>query len=116
MLIPGIQPMAGLSLTILGLITVKAMLDNVTSELLWARAVVLTTPTVATVGLALTVPIAFVADLFLHGTIPKPPAICGAALVVGGFVLVACKKDTKTLSKDDADSVLLRSDSVASRP
>ena len=40
-------------------------MNNVLSDYLWARAVVLTTPTVATVGLSLTIPLAFVSDLFV---------------------------------------------------
>ena len=41
--------------------------DNVLSDYFWARAVMLTSPTAATVGLTLTVPIAFAAGA------PKPP-------------------------------------------
>ena len=40
-------------------------MNNVLSDYLWARAVVLTTPTVATVGLSLTIPLAFISDLFV---------------------------------------------------
>ena len=58
------------------------------SDYLWARAVVLTTPTVATVGLSLTIPLAFLSDAALNGISPAPMAGLGAFAVVAGFVLV----------------------------
>lgn len=58
------------------------------ADYLWARAVVLTTPTIATVGLSLTIPLAFLSDAFFHGIFPAPLSAFGAACVVAGFVLV----------------------------
>lgn len=52
------------SLTLLnvGLVILKGLFDNALSDFLWAKAVVLTTPTLATLGLSLTVPLAFCID------------------------------------------------------
>ena len=50
-----LEALGGLTAGILGLIVVKGLLDNVLSEYLWANAVLLTSPAVATVGLSLTV-------------------------------------------------------------
>lgn len=44
----------------------KGFIDNVISDLLWARAVLLTSPTVATVALTLTIPMAMVSDWIIH--------------------------------------------------
>jgi hypothetical protein len=43
----------------------QAIFDNVVADYLWARAVILTSPTVATVGLSLTIPLAFISDFFV---------------------------------------------------
>ena len=48
----------------------------------------LTTPTIATVGLSLTIPLAFLSDAFFNGIYPSPYSGLGAAVVVAGFVLV----------------------------
>lgn len=54
----------------------------------WARAILLTTPTVATVGCSLTIPIAFASDFVLHGDVPKGLSVFGASLMVVGFCFV----------------------------
>ena len=59
----GTEDLSPLTPTILGLIVFKGLADNVLSDLLWAQAILLTSPTVATVGLSLTVPLAMLADL-----------------------------------------------------
>lgn len=69
---------AGFSLTILGFIVLNGLCDNVLSDYLWARAIVLTSPTVATVGLSLTIPLAFLSDAllgsqFTHSDTSKRP-------------------------------------------
>ena len=60
----------------------------------WARAILLTTPTVATVGCSLTIPIAFASDFVLHGKVPNGLAVLGAVLVVGGFYFVSDRKES----------------------
>ncbi|EEY61499.1 Drug/Metabolite Transporter (DMT) Superfamily [Phytophthora infestans T30-4] len=84
----GIESLSGLSLEILVLIGLKGLFDNVLSDYLWARAVLLTSPTVATVGLSLTVPLAIVADFWFHGMRPTNVTLFASALVISGFVLI----------------------------
>lgn len=55
----------------------------------WARAILLTTPTVATVGCCLTIPIAFASDFLLHGEAPHALSVLGASVMVGGFYFVS---------------------------
>jgi solute carrier family 35, member F5 len=80
---------AGLTSRALSLILLTGVFDSIIADLLWARAVVLTTPTVASVGLALTIPLAFVTDFILHSIVPSAVQALGAVLVVSGFVLSA---------------------------
>ncbi|KAI9922541.1 hypothetical protein PsorP6_001114 [Peronosclerospora sorghi] len=77
-----------LSLKILLLIGVKGLFDNVLSDYLWVRAVLPTSPTVATVGLSLTVPLAIVTDFWFHGMLPTNITLLASALVIYGFVLI----------------------------
>lgn len=49
----------------------------------------LTTPTVATVGCSLTIPMAFAADFLIHGKVPNTPAVLGALMVLAGFLFVS---------------------------
>jgi len=73
--------------------------DNVLSEYLWAMAVLLTSPSVATVGLSLTVPLAMLSDLLLpeewlvdpHS--PDAFSVAAAIAVVAGFVAINCASD-----------------------
>lgn len=84
----GIESLAGLTAEILLLIGIKGLFDNVLSDYLWARAVLLTSPTVATVGLSLTVPLAIVADYVFHRMAPTLVTLAASALVIVGFVLI----------------------------
>jgi len=77
-----------LSPEVFGLICLGGLFDNVLSDYLWARAVVLTTPTIATVGLSLTIPLAFLSDAFFNAVVPSPLSALGALTVIAGFILV----------------------------
>ncbi|XP_057834898.1 thiamine-repressible mitochondrial transport protein THI74 isoform X2 [Cryptomeria japonica] len=60
------------------------LLDNVLSDYLWAKAVLLTTPTVATAGLSIQVPLAAIIDS-LRGNLPHLLDYVGGAAVLVGF-------------------------------
>jgi solute carrier family 35 protein F5 len=79
----------GLTWVVFGFLVAKGTLDNVLSDYLWARAVVLTSATVATVGLGLTIPLAFVSDWIMgHDNVVSAQSIVGALAVLAGFILV----------------------------
>ena len=59
------------------------------------RSVVLTTPTIATVGLSITIPFALISDYVFFGKIPTGMSVSGALLVIGGFVLVSCEQSIR---------------------
>jgi solute carrier family 35, member F5 len=76
---------------VLGFLVLKGLFDNVLSDYLWLRAVILTNATVATVGLGLTIPLALLSDIVLLGhksTAWTPGSIGGALTVMAGFVFV----------------------------
>ena len=70
-------------------ILVKGITDNVIADYLWARAVLLTSPTITTVGLSLTIPLSAVADLFVYQKVPTVLTIIGACFVTVGFLCVS---------------------------
>jgi solute carrier family 35 protein F5 len=75
---------------VLACLITKGLLDNVLSDYLWARAIILTSATVATVGLGLTIPLALLSDIFLmqRDDVFSFGSICGAIFVLFGFVCV----------------------------
>ncbi|CAL9074603.1 unnamed protein product [Musa textilis] len=79
-----LEPFHKLSWKQFGLIVGKGLLDNVLSDYLWAKAVHLTTTTVATAGLTIQVPIAAVVDS-LTGNAPHLMDYVGAVAVLAGF-------------------------------
>jgi solute carrier family 35 protein F5 len=83
-----------LSAVVFWFLVVKGLFDNVLSDYLWLRAVILINATVATVGLGLTIPLAFASDVMLGKTdVLTPGTIIGALTVLAGFVLVNVGND-----------------------
>ncbi|GAA0140568.1 secondary carrier transporter [Lithospermum erythrorhizon] len=79
-----LEPITILTWKQLGLIVGKGLLDNVLSDYLWAKAVLLTTTTVATAGLTIQVPLAAIVDS-LKGNAPSFSDYIGATAVMVGF-------------------------------
>mmetsp|Transcript_17774 Transcript_17774/g.22725 ORF Transcript_17774/g.22725 Transcript_17774/m.22725 type:complete len:302 (-) Transcript_17774:27-932(-) len=93
-----------LTMPIFLFLLLKGLLDNVLSDYLWARAVILTSATVASVGVGLTIPMAFVADWFMgnyNGT--QSGEVWGAILVLIGFVFVNIDGFGKSEEQEDYD-------------
>jgi len=80
---------SSLTWVVFGFLVVKGLFDNVLSDYLWLRAVILTSATVATVGLGLTIPLAFLSDVVM-GTegVVSFASVLGAVSILVGFVLV----------------------------
>ncbi|MQL80375.1 hypothetical protein Taro_012828 [Colocasia esculenta] len=87
-----LEPFHMLSWKQLGLIIGKGLFDNVLSDYLWAKAVLLTTTTVATAGLTIQVPLAAVVDS-LTGHAPHLMDYLGAAAVMVGFAGINIPSD-----------------------
>ena len=73
---------------ILADIAFTGICDDVISDYLWARAVVLTSPTVATIGMSITITLAMISDLLLGKQSPTVMSGLGAFLVALGFVFL----------------------------
>ncbi|XP_031279606.1 uncharacterized vacuolar membrane protein YML018C-like isoform X1 [Pistacia vera] len=65
----------------------NGIVGSVLSDYFWALCVVWTTPLVATLGMSLTIPLAMVADMVIHGRHYSAIYILGSAQVFAGFVI-----------------------------
>lgn len=81
----GLARMSGM---IFGLLIFNGVFDNVLSQFAWAKAVQWTSPTVASVGLTLTIPLGVLADN-LRGVALTGWAYLAAVLVICGFLAVS---------------------------
>lgn len=81
----GVEPFHRLTSVQFGLIVGKGLLDNVVSDYLWAKAVLLTSTTAATAGLTIQVPIAAAVDLIRGIKLGVLELIGGIAVLVGFF-------------------------------
>eukprot|EP01024_Parvocaulis_polyphysoides_P063951 TRINITY_DN7416_c0_g3_i2.p1 TRINITY_DN7416_c0_g3~~TRINITY_DN7416_c0_g3_i2.p1 ORF type:complete len:382 (+),score=30.10 TRINITY_DN7416_c0_g3_i2:124-1269(+) len=90
--------MANISRSSLLWVATKGLLDNVLADYLWARAVLLIGPTIATVGLSIQVPLSLVVDPMMGtpvwATDPMSilVTILGATLVLLGFYSINLEK------------------------
>ncbi|CAN1269695.1 Solute carrier family 35 member F5 [Linum perenne] len=92
-----LEPFNALTWNQLGLVIGKGLLDNVLSDYLWAKAVLLTTTTVATAGLTIQVPLAAIVDT-ITGNAPRLMDYLGAVAVMIGFAGINIPTDE---SKDE---------------
>ncbi|KAJ2162700.1 hypothetical protein GGF46_000425 [Coemansia sp. RSA 552] len=71
------------------MVAVNAVVGTLLSDYLWLRAVLLTSPLVVTLGLALTIPLGVAGDVAFKGLAPPSAFYTGAALVLGAFIAAA---------------------------
>ncbi|XP_073009244.1 uncharacterized vacuolar membrane protein YML018C isoform X1 [Typha latifolia] len=103
-----LEPFHMLTWKQVGLIVGKGLLDNVLSDYLWAKAIHLTTTTVATAGLTIQVPIAAIVDS-ITGHAPHLLDYIGAAAVLVGFAGINIPFDasgkTEVIQQEEAQGV-----------
>ncbi|KAF3435996.1 hypothetical protein FNV43_RR23088 [Rhamnella rubrinervis] len=107
-----LEPFYMLTWKQISLIVGKGLLDNVLSDYLWAKAVLLTTTTVATAGLTIQVPMAAVVDS-LTGNTPHLMDYLGAVAVMIGFAGINIPSDAFSRSEEEA-SLELESENISS--
>ena len=98
-----IEDLSLLSSRALVLIACKGLFDNVLSDTLWAIAMKWTSPTVATLALALTIPTAIVGAMLLGRDSPTILATCGAMMMLVGFGCVVVAGSRSTQENDQAE-------------
>ncbi|KAL8055382.1 hypothetical protein ABFX02_04G052500 [Erythranthe guttata] len=96
-----LEPFTSLTGEQFRLIIGKGLLDNVLSDYLWAKAVLLTTTTVATAGLSIQVPLAAILDS-LKGNIPSLSDFIGGAAIMVGFAGINIPSDFLFRNNKDA--------------
>jgi solute carrier family 35 protein F5 len=75
------------------------------SDIMWAYAMVLTSPLVVTVGLSLTIPVSLVGEMIIQGRYEGWIYWVGAMIVVGSFIFVEreeVKEETEEEEQEDA--------------
>ena len=83
----GVEEVRKVTASFIGWVLLKGLLDNVISDLIWGHAIVISSATMATVGLALTIPFAMIAEVIFHSTLPSPSLAGGSVLVIAGFII-----------------------------
>ncbi|KAM7274480.1 hypothetical protein ACFE04_016346 [Oxalis oulophora] len=69
------------------IVIANGLVGSVLSDYFWALCVVWTTPLVATLGMSLTIPLAMIADMMIHGRHYSAIYVLGSAQVFVGFVI-----------------------------
>lgn len=76
----------GLLLSSVELIFLNSLFNNVIGDVLWAKAVVYTSPTIVTVGICFTIPLTGVLDVLINSVEFSNKAIYGSLCVIVGFL------------------------------
>mmetsp|Transcript_29080 Transcript_29080/g.42709 ORF Transcript_29080/g.42709 Transcript_29080/m.42709 type:complete len:418 (-) Transcript_29080:92-1345(-) len=99
----GVVDFQGFSLQVMGWIALKGFFDNVISDYLWARSVILTSATVASVGVGLTIPMAFISDIVMGRWEPTIESVVGGLSVLAGFLIVNLYTSVDKSNQDSDD-------------
>ncbi|KAG7391158.1 hypothetical protein PHYBOEH_006785 [Phytophthora boehmeriae] len=84
----GVESLRNLTWEIVGMLVVQGLLNNVLADYLWTMSIMYTSTTVASVGLSLTVPMAFLSDWIVNDISPNYITLISSVLVLGGFVVI----------------------------
>ena len=100
------QPRVVLALTVNGLV------GTVLSDLVWAQAVMLTSPLITNLGTGFTVPLSFLVDYYLRGVggAPQPQYVLGVGMILVAFVTVNCLETRAAQAQQDTQMPAMFSD------
>lgn len=77
-----------------GFVALDGVFSTVIADFCWAKAILYTSPTVATIGTSMTIPLAMITDFFVQDIVPTGTSIGGSLLVIAGFILVNMEDQT----------------------
>ena len=77
-----------LSTAAVGWLVLNAVVNNLLSDLFWAKAVLWTSPTIVTVGLSMNIPLSVFLDVLINNVTLHLSSAIGGILVVLGFFIV----------------------------
>jgi len=100
----GVERFVAPSGSTFGFILLNGVFGTVVSDLMWAQAVIYTTPFIATVGLSLTIPIAMIVEYLFKNERFSVAYFVGALIVIVGFVLVNWKYEADLAPKTAAQT------------
>ena len=87
----GVENLSELSFDTIVMIFCKGLFDNVLSDLLWAKSVILTSPTISTIGINMTIPLSVISDWFCGKKLMFAHYF-GAICMTAGFITINLKK------------------------
>ncbi|RYY32031.1 DMT family transporter, partial [archaeon] len=109
-----VEPLNGMPATDVLIIMGKGVVDNLLTGLMWAKAVQLTSTTVATVALSLTIPLAMFSDWMVYASAPAVWTIVGAVAVLCGFLAVVY--GDRQLARESAAAAAAAAEVVTGAP
>ena len=101
-----VEDISELSFDTIVMIFCKGLFDNVLSDLLWAKSVILTSPTVSTIGINMTIPLSVISDWFCGKKLLFAHYF-GALCMTAGFIAINLKKRKeveKSTGNDDKNA------------
>lgn len=107
----GIESFAAPPAKVILFLTINGIFGTVISDFLWAKSVLLTSPLIASLGLALTIPLAIIVDWFLHDIHFTVLYFIGGLAVLFGFILVNLVHSRESVS-DPVESSILATQSL----
>ena len=101
--VTGVENLSELPIGTLFMVFCKGLFDNVLSDLLWAKAVILTSPTVSTIGINMTIPLSIISDWFCGKTLLFAHFL-GAISMTSGFILINLHNNNKDADGNNNNS------------
>eukprot|EP00293_Proteomonas_sulcata_P008966 CAMPEP_0184305278 /NCGR_PEP_ID=MMETSP1049-20130417/14593_1 /TAXON_ID=77928 /ORGANISM="Proteomonas sulcata, Strain CCMP704" /LENGTH=151 /DNA_ID=CAMNT_0026617307 /DNA_START=381 /DNA_END=836 /DNA_ORIENTATION=+ len=91
-------------------LSVNGLLGTVLSNVLWAKAIILTSPLIVNIGTSMSIPLSFFADYINPNSTPPPMRVeylIGSGLVVSSFLLASIVDQNETSARTPVPRISL---------